>query len=341
MKLRKNHSYLNVVPDGSPKPRKGPKVFRFCYFTLLVLIFIYVFYYFINHAVLFVYGKGQVEFEKYFVQTKRSCEILKYMVNERDTVTKGTPLVKTAHIPDEKTLLNKIITEQRLKVLNSELEKKLTELKEAALFKSLRKDKGNDYTILSRERESYAEAKDELDNLRMKIRMLKADHPLIFQVSKTPDKEKPSRVIRSKFNGFVFRNTRKRHEFVKEGERLLILENPKKIIIYASFNSEYQKYLGEGDLAVIEFPNGEESKSRVHRFYTYSYFYGKKTMGDMQYLIAEIYPESNKNIKLWKKYKGTEVTVRLPRKSKIISTDFLNKIYNMLHSFYSKILTYF
>ncbi|MCP4179221.1 MAG: HlyD family efflux transporter periplasmic adaptor subunit [bacterium] len=318
MKLRSRQSYLNSIGDGAPKKRITPRIFKLFYFIAIIVIIAYIITYIIQNSFLYVYGTGVVEPEKFYVQSNASCEIIEYYVKEKQRVKKGDDLLKivydtpNTHINNtSNALINLPSITRELNVLKHELKKKKTELQESVLFKSLRKEKNEDNTILSKNREDYSEIKNEVDTIKYKIKLLE-DEQGELKTGNNPAMPEITNIIKSKFNGTVFRIIKKKYEHINKGDNLLIIEEPSVIVVEATFNSEYTKYFNEGNEARIEFPDKKTSIGLIHRIYSKSY-YSDDSANTNNEVIVEIIPKNSRDRKLWEHYKGVDVRVRVSR----------------------------
>lgn len=321
MKLKSKTSYISSVPDGQPKKRLGPKVFRYFYFSGLILLASYIIYYLILHYFIYVYGTGIVQHELMYVQAKYPCEIMEYMVDENDKVYKGTPLIEIKYLPAKifpgKQLGMNI---RKIKVLEDELKEKKKELQEKVLFKSLRKLKEEDYTVLSPDRESYAETKDELEELKRKIQLLKSEMPELpgtniqnYEDIDSVEDIEHKNIIKSKFKGRVLSKTKKKYELVESGENLMLLEDLNELRIYATFLKSHLTYLRQGQKVHIEFSNGKISTGKIHRIYTSKSFRTSSNYINKSEIEVEIVPNNESQLNTWKQFQGIKVDVRVKR----------------------------
>ena len=86
-------------------------------------------------------------------------------------------------------------------------------------------------------------------------------------------------------------------------------------MVYARYKSEYSGEIEENAPVFIELPDGHNIEGVVFNIYTKSYYTGDKAQTSKENLILEILPISSDKIKQWKKFKGTDVTVKIPRKN--------------------------
>ena len=125
---------------------------------------------------MYVYGVGTVEFEKLFVQAKAPCEVVKYLVKDKQGVKVGTPLARIKYISSSKKAADMSALKTEISFLKKQAEQKEIALKESVLFRSIRKEKAADNTTLSKERQYYYQAKNDLNNLNLKIASLEVEY---------------------------------------------------------------------------------------------------------------------------------------------------------------------
>ena len=276
--------------------------------------------YFLKHSLLYVYGVGTVEFEKLFVQAKAPCEVVKYLVKDKQGVKVGTPLARIKYISSSKKAADMSALKTEISFLKKQAEQKEIALKESVLFRSIRKEKAADNTTLSKERQYYYQAKNDLNNLNLKIASLEVEYNRESNSGMYGDNGELSGdssivTVLSKFDALIFRLSKRIYEYVKEGENLIVLENPEKMMVYARYKSEYYGEIEENAPVFIELPDGHNIEGVVFNIYTKSYYTGDKAQTSKENLILEILPISSDKIKQWKKFKGTDVTVKIPRKN--------------------------
>lgn len=337
MKLRKKQSYLNSIPEGSPRKRRMVFLAKILYFLIIGAVIGYIITYFIIHHYLFVFTTGQIEAEKFYVQAKQDCEIIKYYVQKGQKVKIDQPLVelesqksndaKKRYLYSEKIgndlKLSQI--EAKIDVLEEHLNEKLKEMQKALLFKSIRKEKENDHTILSSKSRQYPEIKKDIQETKLKIRLLEAEK---FQLTKhhrklnnedtIAENFKYTETITSHFKGRVDKLCKKVHEYAYRGENVLIIEDPKRIIIKAFFESQYYNYLFEGKQVLIEFPDGKSAYGVIKKIYSTALQNTtliRATKGSIK-IMTDIEPDSDVEIDAWKNYIGMELTIRINRSRK-------------------------
>jgi hypothetical protein len=297
----------------------------------------YVITYFIIHYYLFVFTTGQIEAEKFYVQAKQDCEIIKYFVQKGQKVVIDQPLVeiqsqksndaKKRFLYSEKISNNLKISQidAKIEVLREHLNEKNKELQKALLFKSIRKEKDDDYTILSSKMKQYPEIKKDIQDIRLKIKLFESEKlQLTKHHAKLNDEDaieanfKYSEVIDSHFEGRVDKLCKKVYEYAYRGENLLIVEDPKKIIIKAFFESQFYNYLYEGKQVLIEFPDGKAAYGIIKKIYSSALqntSMMKLAKGSIK-IMTDIEPESDTDINTWRQYIGMELSIRINRSRK-------------------------
>lgn len=335
MKLRKRQSYLNSIPEGSPRKRKIVFLSKILYFVIIGSAVAYIITYFVLNYYLFIFTTGQIEAEKFYVQAKRDCEVTKYFVKKGQKIAVDQPLVeirtqqsndaKKRYLYSSKISNNLELSqiESKIKVLKGHLADKRQELEMALLFKSIRKVKENDYSVLSSKNKQYPDIKKEISDIGLKIELLNAERLQLLQHKRVLEDEdsieanfKYDEVIKSRFDGRVDRIVKHAFEYAYRGENLLIIEDPQKIIIKAYFEPEHYNYLYEGKQVLIEFPDGKSSYGIIKKVYSTAFQHSqrlaKMTKGSIK-IMADIAPDDKRDYNLWKPYIGMELTIRLNR----------------------------
>jgi multidrug resistance efflux pump len=124
----------------------------------------------------------------------------------------------------------------------------------------------------------------------------------------------PKNIFYSPLDGTVTNMLKKEFEVALKSESILSLHKPKNVYIKAFFPQEDLKWLDEGQLVQLTFPDGTTSKGMIKRFYFATYRlpeeFQKKYEPTTRSLSADIYPVNNKDLYKWKAYwkMGVEIS---------------------------------
>lgn len=114
-------------------------------------------------------------------------------------------------------------------------------------------------------------------------------------------------------NGNITRIHKQPFEVALKTETICSIHQPNDVHIKGFFNQEDLKYLNEGDIVNIEFPDGTKSKGIVDRFYSATYIlpeeFQKKFEPTTRTLAADILPIGENDLDIWRKYYKLSVKV--------------------------------
>lgn len=127
--------------------------------------------------------------------------------------------------------------------------------------------------------------------------------------------EDPSvmKIFTSPIDGNITRLNKQPFEVALKTETILSIHQPNNVHIKGFFDQEDLKYLNEGDIVQLEFPDGSESIGRIDRFYSATYIlpeeFQKKFEPTTRTLAADILPVLESDLELWKKYYKLSVVI--------------------------------
>lgn len=114
------------------------------------------------------------------------------------------------------------------------------------------------------------------------------------------------KIFTSPIEGTITRIHKMQYEVALKTENILSIHQENNVHIKGFFQQEDLKYLREGDIVNIEFPDGTESKGIVDRFYSATYIlpeeFQKKFEPTTRTLAADILPIGENDLAIWKKY---------------------------------------
>lgn len=113
-------------------------------------------------------------------------------------------------------------------------------------------------------------------------------------------------IFYSPLTGTVTNMMKKEFEVALKSESILSLHKPKNVYIKAFFPQEDLKWLKEGQVVQLEFPDGSTSEGIIKRFYFATYRlpeeFQKKYEPTTRSLSADIYPVNEADLQKWKAF---------------------------------------
>ncbi len=235
-------------------------------------------------------------------------------------------------------------SERKLKSLKSLLNKKRESLKKLPSGKALEVFRD------SRSSAGYASLKKEIEDMERNIELLAIDRGVYReQLREMEERHKnrsqgleerydlylpdnawkknettplellfaPYEIITSPVAGVVRFIHSPLHEYITEGETALVIESPVEGRIEAFFKLKDFRFLKEGGVVEIRFPDGRSDKGEIGSIYSSAYEYEqslKKFYDPVGVKVkAEIYPLNNSSLQLWRKYDLLDVEVRFKK----------------------------
>lgn len=125
--------------------------------------------------------------------------------------------------------------------------------------------------------------------------------------------ESAFKIFTSPIDGNITRLLKQPYEVALKTENILSIHQPNDVHIKGFFNQEDLKYLHEGDIVEIEFPDGTISNGIIDRFYSATYIlpeeFQKKFEPTTRTLAADIIPIGDNDLNIWKKYYKLSVKI--------------------------------
>ena len=114
-------------------------------------------------------------------------------------------------------------------------------------------------------------------------------------------------------DGTITKVLKQPYEVALKTENILSIHQPNDVHIKGFFEQEDLKYLNEGDIVDIEFPDGTRSVGLIDRFYSATYIlpeeFQKKFEPTTRTLAADIIPLGENDLYIWKKYYKLSVKI--------------------------------
>jgi multidrug efflux pump subunit AcrA (membrane-fusion protein) len=276
LRLHSRKTYLTTLPEGQPPPRRAASVARIVYVAGLVLVLTYIAH-FLLMRIWMATAPGVVVPEELIVRAHERAIITGLAVSPGDTVTPGQTLF-TMHFIREASparvdpfALDRARAERDVMVRDRELSLVGDAIQRAeahlAHLRALR--------ALELNRERYGERRQievELESLRLKqasaLSELSAYHEYQSALARLEVPE-PTQALSSEYHtpiaGTVVAVDRNNHEYVREGERIMLLKDPHGLQIRGYFAQDDLRYLQPGKEVQIALPDGKQGSGVIRR----------------------------------------------------------------------------
>ncbi len=121
------------------------------------------------------------------------------------------------------------------------------------------------------------------------------------------------KIFTSPIDGAITRLLKQPFEVALKTENILSIHQPNDVHIKGFFDQTDLRYLKEGDIVDVEFPDGTMSVGIVDRFYSATYIlpeeFQKKFEPTTRTLAADIIPLGINDLEIWKKYYKLSVKI--------------------------------
>ncbi len=323
---------------------------RIVYLVILTIALLFGARYLINHF-LFLDGNGQVLFDSVDIRNTTDCRVVKFFVEEGDSVKKGDPLFKFTAAnqygaftdPNNPSFFSTtekksnedvswaerqiFSTQQEIKMfqiqlkakndLKQQLTNELERMRNAVALDALPSYKLEDQITRIQELDV------QMNDLKSRIGVLQAnlgslngmirDLGMISSTTLNGNSSgfggngaDPKNVFYSPLDGTITNMMKKEFEVALKSESILSIHKPKNVYIKAFFKQEDLRWLKEGQIVTLEFPDGTESMGIIRRFYFSTYRlpeeFQKKYEPTTRSLSADIYPIKTSDLSRWKMY---------------------------------------
>jgi len=322
--FRKNPTDLRGLVEAPPRRRRVAWG-RWVYFALLFFLVIVTAIYLWRNTV-YLTRQGQVLFKKIEIQPTSKIRILKFKVQEGDTVIPGDTLFLYW---DEERYRQLLSAESKRQQLLQDLRGKILEMQ--ILKKKLARlqreyDRVKQEVLLGVfERNRLYQLEDQIEDLRLSIQKLRGQIQILrdqlAQIPSGPTEGIPieqgstMEVFLAPERGTVTRLYKAEHEVALPGETILTLHQPEGIYIRAFFEPKDIRYLKEGDIVSIVFPDGTKGRGRLERFYTATFplppEFQKRFEPTHRSIVADIVPINHEALTKWQTFYKMAVKVSI------------------------------
>lgn len=322
MRLRNRKSYVTTLPEGVPEKKPAMSLVRLLYFAGLAFVLLYLLFY-AAQRLFYVEAAGYVAMERHLLQTDRKGTIRGLALKAGDAIRRGQPLFRIEQevVDDrrdaaawERLKMRREIglKQAELAALERGIEDMAQRQQHLAGLKLLEldRDRHREFALLGRELEGERlkalGLRQELAALRGYQGGLGGLEGYRRSVEATP--------FHSPFDGFVYRVEKGEHEFAREGDTVLVLEDAGQVRIHAYFSLEDLSRLRVGKPVGLVLPDGTSLAGRIARLESASVEHPDKLSKGYQPLEAlvrvEIAPAEAPARIDWRRYNQLDVQVR-------------------------------
>lgn len=316
-------SHFSSLPEGKAPLPKGIGFARILYYAFLAAIIAYVLYYAATRLY-FIRASALIAPEQIVVKAPRRSQLTRIEVERGQMVRPGQPLFAARHIADG---VEDALAVERLRASRDREQKQATL---AALLAELKQQqaiqaqlKADRMLELNRERIGeavridlgVAELKGRIAGLNAEIAAYERFHASLATTSARHEATLDYTVT-SPVSGPVISVARNASEYVREGDTVVIIEDPQRSRIQAYFDQSAVHHIAPGRLATLHFADGGEASGRVLRIYSAADDESQPLRHDYQpikaHAVVEIEPLEVDSTRL-RQYRNMEVEVRMRR----------------------------
>lgn len=324
---------------------------RFIYIIILIVA-LFFFLKFLFFKIFYIEADGQVLFEKVNIMNTDDCRILEFHVAEGDIVKKGDSLFTFFEDEDAFNNYagnggssasvtagnNNDWVEREIYTLSKQIagnEIRLREAKEMLTLQESKLEKTRNEVILEiiprnhldQLEESIESLKFDIEKTASDIKMSREFLGRLYGMKKntTPanisvvnggaggSDDQGKKVFYSPLNGTVTKIDFQPFEVALKSQVILSIHQPQNIFIKGFFEQSDLDKLREGDLVLLTFPNGTDSRGYIRRFYfatnTLPEEFQKKYEPTTRSLVADIYPIDTTELEKWKAFYKMSVQI--------------------------------
>ncbi len=322
--FRKNPTDLRGLVEAPPR-RSRIAWGKWVYLALLAILLVAALFYVWRNMV-YLTRQGQVLFKKIDIQPTSEIRVLKFFVQEGDTVQPGDTLFLYW---DEKGYRRLVEQESSRQQLLRDLREKI--LEEQLLRRKLRRlqreyDRIKQEVLLGVfERSRLYQLENQIEDTRLAIQKVRGMiHILRDQLAQIPKEVKTwagsfrgdsIQPFLAPERGIVTRIEKGEHEVALVGETVLTIHQIDGVYVRAFFEPKDIRYLHEGDLVTIIFPDGTRGEGRLDRFYPATFplppEFQKRFEPTHRSIVADILPVDQTSLKKWQAFYKMAVKVSI------------------------------
>lgn len=330
---RKENAQLRYIEEkagSKSKPRKNWD--RLVYLSILgIIVFFVLRYLFI--ANFYISADGQVIFENFEITQADDITIERFFCEEGEGVEKGDTLFtyklsdnslafeeveevsKSNWADREKYTLEKSIrlNNEEIKgeegLLNSYHSQMVRLENEVILGTASERDLNNLEYKISKLETAIALLNSEnsiLNKQLMELNSQENTSAIISEDKTTERTSSPFKAYISPIDGYVSRIFKEPYEIALKSQIILKLHQVDAVHIKGYFEQEDLKYVKEGDLINVNFPDGVESEGVIERFYSSTVLipeeFQKRFEPAKRTIAVDILPAAGSDLSVWKRY---------------------------------------
>lgn len=329
---RKENAQLRYLEE-KVKGKKRARINwdRIVYMTILSLIVFFVLrYFYINNF--YITANGQVIFDNMEVVETEDIRIQKFYFEEGENIKEGDTLF-TYMVEDPGMMLaenapqpgstsnwaerEKYSLQKSIDLNNSEIrsnrqllqsyKNQLSQLEnEVILGAASEKDINNYEYQISKLETAISLAQSENAVLNKQLRGIEAGESSEAIGAANVEAFSPYRAYISPIDGYIARIFKEPFEVALKSQAVMKIHQADSVHIKGYFEQEDLRYVKEGDLVNISFPDGQESQGVIDRFYASTVLipeeFQKKFEPAKRTIAVDIKPAEGSDLDIWKRY---------------------------------------
>lgn len=336
--------YLEERVTGKAKPRFNWD--RAVYLLILGLIIFFVLRYFFIHN-FYITANGQVLFDNVEISQTEDIRVEKFYFKEGDNIKEGDTLFSyliedPAFSVEEMGMDNsgdksnwaerEMYSLQKSIDLNNSQIRADREL--MASYKSQLSRMENEVILGAANEKELNNLEYQISKLETSISLTRSENGVLnrqLQALQTNEDEaatalrdnggaqefSPYRVYTAPIDGYISRIYKESFEVALKSEIILKIHQADSVHIRGYFEQEDLKYVKEGDLVSVGFPDGQESEGVINRFYSSTVIipeeFQKKFEPAKRTIAVDIIPAEGSDLDLWKRY--YKLSVKLTKRT--------------------------
>lgn len=343
---RKENAQLRYIEErvtGKAKPRINWD--RIVYLSILGLILFFVLRYFYLHN-FYITADGQVIFDSMEISETEDIRIEKFYFEEGENIKAGDTLfsylIENPLDPStEASLLDSpgdksTWAEREMYSLQKSIELNNSQIrgdKELLVsYKEQLKRIENDVILGAASDRDMNNLEYQISKLETSIGLVKSENSVLarqlanLQSGQTDSSEaalnpalafSPHRVYVSPIDGYISRIYKEPFEVALKSEYIMNIHQADSVHVKGYFEQEDLKYVKEGDLVQVSFPDGKESEGVIERFYSSTVIipeeFQKKFEPAKRTIAVDIKPAAGSDLDVWKRY--YKLSVKLTKRT--------------------------
>jgi len=341
---RKENAQLRYIEEQiSGKKKSRFNWDRAVYLSILGLIVFFVLrYFFVNNF--YISANGQVIFDNIEISQTEDILIEKFYLEEGDNVKVGDTLfsyvlqgmeLETAEVisdgGDKSNWAEREIysLEKSISLNNSKIrgDKQLLNS-----YKSQLRNMENEVILGAANERDLNNLEYQISKLETAINLNRSENSVLAKQLNTlksnqentddtaftePSTFSPNRVFLAPIEGYIARIYKEPYEMAIKSQIILKIHQADSVHIKGYFEQEDLRYVKEGDIVTVNFPDGKESEGVITRFYASTVLipeeFQKKFEPVKRTIAVDVMPAEGADLTLWKRY--YKLSVKLTKRT--------------------------